>query len=156
MSRNYGQPHLTSTMMTGNASHDEGNALCLHNKDPSIDVHSTSIWHKWSDWGSNQCHSQGLCYLGDLLSLCDNNIAATSGFPSKGAVMPVLIHWNGNDILMQFSSLAAPKVVNFRCSQWWKFHQNDNFSASVRVKEHFCSAIPILHFTAHQKTFFFI
>ena len=35
---NYGQPHLSSTMMTGNASHDEGNASCLHNKDPSIDV----------------------------------------------------------------------------------------------------------------------
>ena len=51
-----------------------------------------------------------------------------------------IMPWNENVIiLMKFSSLAALKVVmmttfsaasdenfvNFQCSQWWKFHQND-------------------------------
>ena len=44
----------------------------------------------------------------------------------------VCTHWNGNDILTKFSSLAAPECRNdnFRCSQWWKFRQNDNIQCT--------------------------
>ena len=37
-------------------------------------------------------------------------------------------HWNGNVVLMKFSSLAAPE---FRCSQWWKFRHNEDISVSM-------------------------
>ena len=62
-------------------------------KDPRINIDMTPAWHfcVWSM--SNRWRPECLCYLGISHR-----------------------HWNGNVLLMKFSSLAAPEVVNMTTS----------------------------------------
>ena len=41
-------------------------------------------------------------------------------------------HWNSTGFIwMKVSSLTTTQIDNFQCSQWWKFHQNDDIFVSV-------------------------
>ena len=54
---------------------------------------------------------------------------------TKSSHGTIMIHWKQNAVtLPKFSSLAALEVVNFWCSQWWKFCQNVDISFSVQDK----------------------
>ena len=81
--------------------------------------------HKWTSKMEPMARMLGTCHSNRPHTVADSTFPHWYSWPFPN-------HWNGNVcILTKFSSLAAPEVDNFRCSQWWKFRQNDDISVSL-------------------------
>ena len=48
------------------------------------------------------------------------------------------LYWNGNVILRKFGCVESCPKNNFRCSQWWKFHQNDFSNKAENMLQSVC------------------
>ena len=105
------------------------------------------IWHGLSQWRHNERssvsnHQRLHCLLKcrfrrrtkktsnlRVTGLCAGNSPVTGEFPAQKALKRKCCHF---DEILITDCTESCHFDNFRCSQWWKFHQNDDISVSVK------------------------